>query len=69
MKIKVIDNLTGKYPDLYNIVLKEEWAKGLICCDIDGFAVTEDGYLILIDECGNFAYAPNDRFSFNFEEA
>lgn len=58
----VIDTKTGKYPDVENIALKEDWAKGLIYCDIEGFAVCEDGLLILADECGNFKYCPLDRF-------
>lgn len=58
----VIDKKTGKYPDVEKIALKEEWAKGLIYCDIEGFAIQEDGTLILSDECGNYAYCPADRF-------
>ena len=49
----VIDNKTGAYPDCEKIALKEEWANRLIYCDIDTFAITEDGGLILLDDCGN----------------
>ena len=59
---KVIDKKTGKEADEYNIALNEEWAEGLCYCDMDGFAITNDGHLILLDECGNFAYCPIDRF-------
>lgn len=59
----VIDNKTGKEADVYNIALKEDWAKGLIYCDMEGFAIEEDGNLILLDECGNFAYCPSGRFT------
>lgn len=59
----VIDNKTGNYPDVEKIAREEEWAKHLIYCDIDCFAVTEDGALILIDDCGNCAYCPADRFA------
>ena len=49
----VIDKLTGEYPDLENIALHEEWAKGLVYCDMEGFALEEDGSLLLLDECDN----------------
>lgn len=58
----VIDPSTGEYPDLEKIALSEEWAQGLVYCDMDGFVVAEDGTLILLDECGNFAYCPPGRF-------
>ena len=64
----VIDNKTGKYPDCEKIVLNEEWAKNLIYCDIDTFAITEDGNLILLDDCGNCAFCPYDRFKIIFEK-
>lgn len=68
MTFKVIDKKTGKEADAYKIALKEDWAKGLIYCDIEGFAITEDGILVLMDECGNVAYCPDDRFEIVFEE-
>ncbi len=58
----VIDPKTGKYPDLWKIALTEDWAKHLMYCDMDGFAIMENGQLILLDECGNFAYCPEGRF-------
>lgn len=58
----VIDKKTGEYPDTEKIALEEEWAKELIYCDIEGFAIEEDGTLVLLDECGNVAYCPKDRF-------
>lgn len=58
----VIDTKTGEYPDLRGIVLNEDWAEGLMYCDMEGFAIQEDGYLILMDECGNCTYAPAGRF-------
>lgn len=64
----VIDKTTGKYPDLETIARKEEWAKDLIYCDMDGFCISEDGDLILIDDCGNFAYCPVDRFEVIIKE-
>ena len=63
----VIDKNTGKYPDTYSIARRCSWAKHLVYCDIDGFALTEDGQLVLMDECGNIAYCPNDRFEIIWE--
>ena len=62
LKFSVIDNKTGEYPDLYTIALKEDWAKFLCYCDMDGFAITQDGSIILLDECGKYVYCPYDRF-------
>lgn len=62
----VIDTKTGTYPDCEKIALTEEWAKHLIYCDIDCFAINEDGNLLLIDDCNNIAYAPADRFKVVF---
>ena len=63
----VTDNQTGTYPDLERIALTEEWAKHLTYCDIEGFAISEDGALLLLDECGGVAYCPADRFTVIFE--
>lgn len=68
MAFKVIDKKTGKEADTYKIALKEDWAKCLVYCDIEGFALTEDGVLVLMDECGNVAYCPDDRFEIAFEK-
>lgn len=65
----VIDKTTGEYPDLQSIALNEEWAKGLIYCDMDGFAICEDGSLLLMDECGNMSYPPDpERFEIVWDE-
>ena len=58
----VVDTKTGRYPDLEEIALTEEWAKGLMWCDMDSFAIGEDGTLFLLDECGQYASAPKGRF-------
>ena len=58
----VFDKKTGKEADTYEIVLNEDWAKHLMYCDIDGFAIEQDGTLVLIDECGQIAYCSSDRF-------
>ena len=67
MKFTVIDTKTGNYPDLEKIALTEEWAKDLMYCDMEGFAIEEDGDLMLMDECGNFRYCPDDRFKIEFD--
>jgi hypothetical protein len=64
----VIDKLTGKRPNLKEIALYEEWAKGLIYCDMEGFAIDEDGELLLLDECGKFVSCPYDRFEIREKE-
>lgn len=58
----VIDNKTGKEAYTYNIALHEDWAKHLCYCDMEGWAIEEDGTLLLVDECGRFAYADRERF-------
>lgn len=58
----VVDRQTQKEADIYEIALKEDWAKDLCYCDMEGFAITQDGNLILLDECGKFVYCPYDRF-------
>ena len=68
MEFEVIDLKTGKYPYMYEIALKEEWAKGLMYCDMEGFFLNENGQLILADECGNFRYCPDDRFKVIFKK-
>lgn len=67
LAFEVWDNNTNSTPDLEGIALNEEWAKGLCYCDMEGFAILEDGSLVLLDECGNFAYCPPDRFTVVFE--
>lgn len=68
MEFTVIDKKTGKYPDLENIALHEEWARGLIYCDMEGFFIGEDGELILADECGNYVFCSRERFEVIFEK-
>lgn len=58
----VIDKKTGKEADECEIVLHEDWAKHLMYCDMEGFAIEQDGTLILLDECGQFVYCSSDRF-------
>lgn len=65
---RVIDNRTGREADPYSIALHEDWAKHLVYCDMEGFAVMEDGSLILMDECGNLEYCPIGRFTVEWEK-
>lgn len=58
----VIDTTTGSAPDVEQLALNEPWAKGLIYCDMEGWAVQDDGSLLLMDECGNWACPPAGRF-------
>ena len=58
----VFDKKTGKEADEYEIALHEDWAKHLMYCDMKGFAIEQDGTLILLDECGQFVYCSSDRF-------
>ena len=58
----VIDTKTGKEADEYEIALHEDWAKELCYCDMDGWAIMDDGTLLLVDECGRCAYADRERF-------
>lgn len=62
MRFTVQDLKTGKEPDLENIARNEDWAKELMHIDMEGFAITQDGELILMDECGRYAYCPENRF-------
>lgn len=58
----VIDTKTGKEADEYEIALHEDWAKHLCYCDMEGWAIENDGTLLLVDECGRSAYADRERF-------
>ena len=66
MTFDVIDQKTGEYPDLEHIARTEEWAQRLNPCDTEGFCITEDGNLILMDECGNYAFCPDGRFQVDY---
>lgn len=62
LSFKVIDRRTMSEADIEKIALTEAWADDLTYCDMQGFAIEEDGNLILLDECGNYAYCPPGRF-------
>ncbi len=67
MQFTVIDTQTGAKPNEEQIALTEPWAHDLIYCDMNGFALQEDGTLILLDECGNYRYCPAGRFTVTIE--
>jgi len=61
MRFRVIDKKTGKEPTervIDNIAKKQN----LVLCDIDQFAICEDGSIVLLDDCGNVAYCDRTRF-------
>ena len=58
----VLEKNENRYPDLEKVALEEEWADGLIYCDMEGFAIGEDGNLYLLDECGKYRSVPYGRF-------
>ena len=62
MTFSVIDKKTGKEANSYEIAKKEKWAKGLLYIRMDGFALLEDGSLLLLDSCGNYVYCEQERF-------
>lgn len=64
----VIDSKTGEEADTYDIALHEDWAKHLCYCDMEGWAIEEDGTLLLVDECGRFAYADRERFKVKWDD-
>lgn len=68
MRFRVVDNKTGKEADTWNIALHEEWAQGLVYCDMEGFLISEDGQLMLADECGHVVYCDSERFKVVFED-
>lgn len=66
MTFRIIDKRTGKEPTqrvINNIAEKYR----LVTCDIDQFAVTEDGQILLLDDCGNIAYFSLDKFEIRIE--
>lgn len=66
---RVIDTKTGKEADACEIALHEDWAKHLIYCDIDGWAISDNGLLMLLDDCLRAAYPPDmERFKVVWED-
>lgn len=52
--------------DLEDYALDEFKDAKLVYCDMEGWALADDGGLLLLDECGNFAYADPERYEVRF---
>lgn len=61
MTFRVIDRETGRE---VSESVKDEIARknGLMWMDIDQFYCGEDGDLLLMDDCGNYAICDSERF-------
>ena len=59
MTFKVIDKGTGREVSGDKLV-KIAKSGGLMDMDIDQFAITEDGHIILLDDCGKYAYVSEE---------
>lgn len=58
----IIDTYTRKQPDIEQIALKEDWAQNLKSGDMKGFFISNEGRLVLADNCGNYVNCPHERF-------
>lgn len=67
MTFTVIDKDTGREVS-EKVISKIAKNGGLMEFDIDQFAVTEDGSIVLLDECGNFTYCVQDAFELKIDE-
>lgn len=61
MTMEIIDKSTGMP---VSDDLTEQFAKeyGLMEMDIDQFAITQDGHIVLLDECGQYRYVDEERY-------
>lgn len=55
----VEDTETGKEVNAYDVAPEYP---NLCQCDIEGFAITDDGHLIICDECGAFEYLFSEKY-------
>lgn len=67
-EFSVIDVKTGKKPIRKKLRCMKTGQKNLIYCDMEGFAIQEDGSLILMDECGKYEYCPIGRFEVKWND-
>ena len=65
---KIIDRKTGKEPT-YRVVKNIAKRGGLMEMDIDGFYVSEDGLIVLVDDCGNATWVDMGRFKVEVQDA
>ena len=63
---KVIDKELQEEVSKLDKIIQIAKASGLIETDIDQFAITEDGHLVLLDECGHFCYVDDSHFELVF---
>lgn len=68
MLFKIIDRKTGKEPT-YRVVKNIAKRGGLMEMDIDGFYVSEDGRIILVDDFGNCTWLDMGRFKVEVQDA
>lgn len=62
-RFRVIDKLTGQVVN-WDALSREDWVRAnLIEIGLLGFAITEWGDLILLDNCGRWSICPQDRFT------
>ena len=57
----VVDTRTGKPADDEWVAINEDWARGLIYCDMEGWYVSEHGEIALLDECESCRY-PDEHY-------
>ncbi len=67
VKFIVIDPRTERYPNMKEIALSERWAEGM-GDSLPGFALTENGLLLVIDTDGNVCTTPDNRFIVQVEQ-
>ena len=60
MSFQVLDKTTMKEIDLDDFI-KLAKNNGLMQFDLEGFALQEDGTLLLCDKCGRFTYVPREE--------
>jgi hypothetical protein len=66
MTIEIIDNTTGRPPS-EKLIYRIAKEYGLMEMDIDQFAVTEDGHVVLIDDCGRCSYVDTEGFNLRID--
>lgn len=68
MIFKIIDTKTGKEPTDSVIRNIAKWG-GLRVMDIDGFYVSKDGLIILVDDMGYCTWVDMGRFKVEVQDA
>lgn len=63
MNLTIWDKLKGKPVDVDDLK-DEDWVQNsnVLPMDLENFAVTEDGQVLLIDTCGNYTMLDGNRF-------